>query len=85
MITIWNYIVFFSKTYLIQKLNKPKKSTSFQQKMRFSIKDIFSKCDQIRSFLWIWSHLLKMSLTENFIFCAVLIKSEQAFWLTVIT
>ena len=30
-----------------------------------------SKCDQIRSFLRIWSHLLKKSLTENFIFCAV--------------
>ena len=41
-----------------------------EQKMKFSIKDIFSKCDQIRSFLRIWSHLLKKSLTENFIFCA---------------
>ena len=43
------------------------------QKIRFSIKDLFSKCDQIRSFLiWIWSHLLKKSLmVENFIFCAV--------------
>ena len=37
------------------------------------IKDLFSKCDQIRSFLWIWSHLLKKSLMENFIFCAVII------------
>ena len=42
------------------------------QKMKFSIKDLFSKCDQIHSFLWIWSHLLKKSLMENFIFCAVL-------------
>ena len=42
------------------------------QKIRFSIKDLFSKCDQIRSFLRIWSHLLKKSLmVENFIFCAV--------------
>ena len=40
------------------------------QKMKFSIKDFFSKCDQIRSFLQIWSHLLKKSLMENFIFCA---------------
>ena len=39
--------------------------------MKFSIKDFFSKCDEIRSFLRIWSHLLKKSLTENFIFCAV--------------
>ena len=41
------------------------------QKMKFSIKDFFSKCDQIRSFLRIWSHLLKKSLMENFFFCAV--------------
>ena len=33
--------------------------------------DFFSKCDQICSFLWIWSHLLKKSLMKNFIFCAV--------------
>ena len=39
--------------------------------MKFSIKDFFSKCDQIISFLQIWSHLLKKSLMENFIFCAV--------------
>ena len=38
------------------------------QKMKFSIKDFFSKCDQICSFLWIWSHLLKKPLMENFIF-----------------
>ena len=42
------------------------------QKMKFSIKDFFSKCDQIHSFLQIWSHLLKKSLMENFIFFAVL-------------
>ena len=40
------------------------------QKMKFSIKDLFSKYDQICSFLWIWSYLLKKSLMENFIFCA---------------
>ena len=42
------------------------------QKMKFSIKDLFSKCDQIRSFLRIWSHLLQKSLMENLIFCAVI-------------
>ena len=41
------------------------------QKMKFSIKDFCSKCDQTRSFQRIWSHLLKKSLMENFIFCAV--------------
>ena len=39
--------------------------------MKFSIKGFFSKCDQIRSYLRIWSHLLKKSLMENFIFYAV--------------
>ena len=43
--------------------------------MKFSIKDFFSKYDQIRRFLRVWSHLLKKFLTENFIFCAVVISS----------
>ena len=38
---------------------------------KFSIKDFFSKCNQIRSFLQIWSNSLKKFLMENFIFCAV--------------
>ena len=42
------------------------------QKMKFSIKDFFGKCDQIHSFRRIWSHLLKKSLVENFIFSSVL-------------
>ena len=40
--------------------------------MKFSIKDFFSKCDLISSFLRIWSHLLKKPVMENFIFCAVI-------------
>ena len=40
-------------------------------KMKFYFKDFFSKCDQIRRFLRLWSHFLKKSLMENFIFCAV--------------
>ena len=40
------------------------------QKMKFSIKDFFSNCDQIHSFLRIWSPLLEKSLMENFTFCA---------------
>ena len=43
-----------------------------EQKMNVFIKDFFSKCDQIRSFLRIWLHLLEKSLMKNFIFCAVL-------------
>ena len=41
------------------------------QKMKFSIKDFSSKCDQIRWKLRIISHLLEQSLMGNFIFCAV--------------
>ena len=41
--------------------------------MKYSIKNFFSRCDQICSFLRIWSHLLKKALMENFIFlCSVL-------------
>ena len=40
--------------------------------MKFSIKGFFSKYDQIRSFLQIWSHLLKKYLMENLIFlCSI--------------
>ena len=49
--------------------------------MKFSLKDFFSKYDQIRSFLWICSYLLKKSIMENFIFlCSVIrhvVKSYQ--------
>ena len=41
------------------------------QKMILSIKDFFSKCDQIRQKRRIWSHLLKKFFIENFILCAV--------------
>ena len=36
--------------------------------MKLFIKDFFSKCDQIRMFLRIWSQLLQKSLIENFMF-----------------
>ena len=39
--------------------------------MKFSIKNLCSKCDQIRRKLLIWSHLLKKSLMENLIFCTM--------------
>ena len=41
--------------------------------MKFYIKDFFSKRHQIRSFLRIWSYLLKKSLMENVILRAVFI------------
>ena len=47
--------------------------------MKFSINDFFSKCDQIRMKLRIWSHLLKKSLMGNFIFCAVIVLEKIIF------
>ena len=41
------------------------------QKIKFFIENFFSRCDQICSFLQIWSHLLRKSLMENLIFQAV--------------
>ena len=41
------------------------------QRMKLSINDDFSKYDQIHRNLQFWSHLLKKSILENFIFCAV--------------
>ena len=60
--------------FFYQELQFAQDSAYTPQKMKFSITGFFSKCDQIRSFLWIWSHLLKKSLMKNFIFCAVLIQ-----------
>ena len=60
--------------------------TDNAQKVKFSIKDFFSKCDQIRRKLRIWSYFLKKSLLENFIFCAVwlftIISSEFNYFFT---
>ena len=48
-------------------------------KMKFLIKDFFSKYDQILSFIQIWSHLLKKSLMENLIFCAVFVNCKTLY------
>ena len=45
-----------------------KELSNTAQQMEFPIKDFFIKCNQILSFLQIWSHLLKKPLMENFIF-----------------
>ena len=56
---------------------KTQNSTRYTaQKMKFSIKDLFSECDQIRRKLRFWSHLLKKSLIENFILCAVILSES---------
>ena len=55
------YIIFRFYLYLINTA----------EKVKFSINNFLSKCDQIRSFQQICSHLLKKSLIENFIFLAM--------------
>ena len=47
-------------------------TTITAQKMKFSIKNFFSKCDQIHRKLRTRAHLLKKSLMEYFIFCAAI-------------
>ena len=54
------------------------------QKIEFSIKDFFSKCDQIQRKLRIWSQLLKKSLMENFIFMQCLVLRSQGNWADII-
>ena len=71
----WNMTLYNTKTYN-QRDSNIKKNSFFLSFihcaiMKFSVKDFFSKCDQIRRKLRIWSHLLKKSLMENFIFSAV--------------
>ena len=69
-------LLYFSSNYTNELVNydrkfideKPDHNFVTTQKMKFSIKDFFSECEQIQSLLRIWSHLLKKSLIENFIF-----------------
>ena len=52
------------KTFKLSFTNTFKHCT----KKTFFMKDFFSKCDQIRSLLQIWSYLLKEFFIENIIF-----------------
>ena len=53
--------------------------------MKFSIKDFLSKCDQIRSFPWISSHLVTKYLMENFIFCAVIVIKKYSYFIIIMS
>ena len=46
------------------------------RKMKFSVRNFFSKCEQICSFLRICSHLLKKFLMENSFFCIVITRQK---------
>ena len=71
------FLIFYLISYLMPYLSSHEtgnsrylpsiSSINTVQKMKFSVNDVFSKCDQIPSFLRISSHLLKKSLMINFI------------------
>ena len=52
-------------------------SINTAQKIKFSIKNFFNKCDQVCRELRIWSDLLEKSLIENFIFYAAEIELHR--------
>ena len=58
-------------TNQVYKLLEKKSTLTLQKKMKLSVKDFFSQWDPIHRKQWIWSHLLKKSLMDNFSFCAV--------------
>ena len=66
----------FFQPLLLNKRTKDSEGASHTRciKMKFSIMDFSSKFDQIRRKLW--SHLLKESVIENFIFCAVTVQTN---------
>ena len=74
LVDVEEYVTKVNKQFYNKKLYK-KLNTA--QKMRFSIMDFFSKCDQIHRELRIWSHLLKKFVMENSIFCAVKRRSKN--------
>ena len=56
------------------------KDTRMTQAFKFIVKDCFSKCKQIRSFMQTFSHLLKKYLTESSIFVQLKIILKIASW-----
>ena len=57
---------------LLQEIELQIHSPYTAQEMKFSINNLFSKCDQIHKKLQHCSHLLKKSSMKNFIFCTVI-------------
>ena len=53
-------------------------SLHYKKKMKFSTRDFLCKCDQIRSILWIWSHLLKKYLMENHFLCSIFSQKDPS-------
>ena len=51
--------------FLVEELKPVINLANAAQKMKISLMDFFSKCDQILKKLRIWSHLLNESLMEK--------------------
>ena len=71
MISFLPYKPYMGDKNHLSIMSRKEKTNITAQKMKFSVKDFFSKCDQICKKLRIWSHLLKKSLLKNFISYAV--------------
>ena len=65
----------FTYVYFLEKIFTTILIQITAQKMKFSIKDFFSKCDQIRRKLRIWTNLLKKPWMENLIFPVIKLTS----------
>ena len=52
-------------TKFLEQILLPVEILQNAQKIKFSVKDFFIECEQIRGTLLIWSHLLKKSLTVS--------------------
>ena len=62
----WIQIIFSNASKIVMIATS--RPLALNKKLKFSVKNFSSKCDRISIFLQIFSHLLKKSLTENFIF-----------------
>ena len=71
LILRYAYIISLTKTAANWNNKKNWFICGTAQTLKFSIKDLFGKCDQIHSKVRIWWLLLKQSLMGNLIFCAV--------------
>ena len=77
-IYVYIYIYIYINIYIMGALSLITSLSGTAGKVKCSIKNFFSKCDEIRRKLRIWSHLLKKSIMENFIFCARRITANRS-------
>ena len=69
--SIFKSIFAHLKAIILTLPRPPPPPPSKKTKLKFSIKNFLSKCDPVSQETTYWTHLLKKSLMENFIFCAM--------------